>query len=609
MKFLPEGKTVRGKAGESILDVARSGGVDYLGPCAGTALCAKCTIRILAGGEALSPVSPDERAVLGAMEISDGYRLGCRCLLGAEGEVTAFTPEESRLGTYVLLSESRASSGNFDPAVSAALMPLSRLGALASGAKRNLSQEEGSLSFTAQALRSFSQIERSPDFDVVLVRRGQEVLDVKREGGIFGFAVDVGTTKMAGLLVNLEDGRTLSTVTDVNPQMIHGEDVISRLAFALQGGRDRLKEEVVGSINALLARACDGAGVRPEEVYEVVAVGNSAMHHLLLGYDTRTLAYYPYAPATTAPLDLSASELGLKANSAARLFTPPLVAGFVGADVVADVVATEMLDDGGPSILVDIGTNTEVVVNARGRLLTCSTASGPAFEGAHVAFGMRAASGAIDRVEISGDSKVRYSVIGGTKPRGVTGSAVVDAIAELFRSGLLDKSGRLLTADGSGLVRTGERGYREFVIADRSETLAGADLTLNQRDVREIQLAKAAIRAGLNILMGEAGVDPGEVQTLYIAGAFGFFLNPVSAEAIGLYPEIDVNRIRLVGNTAASGARTMLVSESTRAAARRMAERMEYVELARHPGFKGEFMKSIAIPYDRGAPTRGLATS
>jgi uncharacterized 2Fe-2S/4Fe-4S cluster protein (DUF4445 family) len=599
VKFLPEGKMIQGKGGESLLGLARRGGVDFLGPCAGKALCAKCLVKVLTGSESLSSVSDDESSVLTHVEVSDGYRLGCRCMIEGEGKISVFTPNESRLGTYVLLSEGLASSKAFDPAVSILRIQPYRLTA---------DTKEGSLGFfvdgesrtaTPRARRSLSRVAGGPYREVSLVQRVQEVLDVRENCRLLGFAVDVGTTKVAGHLVDLEDGKTIYTVADINPQIAHGEDVISRLQYAVEGGQDQLHEEVVNCVNALLAKACEGANVSPEDVYEVVAVGNSAMHHLLFRFDPRKLAYAPYVPANTAPLDLDAKDVGLQANPAAKVFVPPLVAGFVGTDVVADIVATDMHNGQGSSILVDIGTNTEIVVKAKERLLTCSTASGPAFEGAHVDFGMRAATGAIDSVEISGGS-THYTVIGGKRPRGITGSAVVDAMAELFRVGLLDKSGRLAASDGSGRVRLGERGYREFVIADKSETFSGVDLTLGQRDIREIQLAKAATRAGLNILMGEAGVGVGDVKALYIAGAFGFFLNPVSAEAIGLYPKIDVNRIRLVGNTALAGARALLLSQSTRTAAGKMVKAMEYVELATHSDFRREFMKSIVIPYDDG---------
>lgn len=600
VKFLPEGKTVRGTEGENLLVLARRGGVDFLGPCAGRALCAKCLIRVVSGREALSPVSDDERWVLSPAKVSEGYRLGCRCLLKGEGEVTVFTPNESRLGTYVLLSEGRASSERFDPAVTIVRMPLFLVSGSFPGGRCGSVSDGESRSFTRLALQNLSRISGGPSTEVSLVRRGRQVLDVREGCRLLGFAVDVGTTKVAGHLVDLEDGRTLSTVTDINSQMIHGEDVISRLAYALEGGQEQLHDEIVSCVNALLARACEAAGVGQEDVYEIVAVGNSVMHHLLVRLDTKKLAYSPYLPATTAPLDLDANGIGLRGNSGAKLFVPPLVGGFVGADAVADIIATGMHEDYGPSILVDMGTNTEIVVKAKGRLLACSTASGPAFEGAHIAFGMRAATGAIDRIEISRDSRVNFTVIGGGRARGITGSAVVDAMAELFRVGLLDKSGRLTTSDSFGRVRTGESGYREFVIADRSETFSGIDLTLNQRDIREIQLAKAAIRAGLNILMGGAGISADEVQILYVAGAFGFFMNPVSAEAIGLYPEIDVNRIRLVGNTAAAGARILLLSQSTRTEAETVASTTEYVELAAHPDFRREFMKSITIPYGDG---------
>ncbi len=601
VRFLPEGKRVEARTGETLLEVARRGNVDFLGPCAGMALCAKCVVRVVGGESGISRPSEEERSALPGKRVADGYRLGCRCKVEGDGDVTLFVPEESKLGEYVLLSEGQAGNERFDP-----LVKRTRVGLVATPETSLVESLAGSKdlvgrSFTLRALARLSQVRaKGAREELDLIVRGGVVLDAREECRPLGFAVDIGTTKVAGYLVDLEDGTTLSVVSDINPQIPFGEDVISRLTYAIGGGLGELQARIVECINKLLERACAAANRPIGDVYEIVAVGNPVMHHVLLGLDPRALAYSPYTPTTTASMDLQSSQLKIQGNVEARLFLPPLIAGYVGSDVTADIIATGLDEDPGPSILLDIGTNTEVVVKKDDKLLVCSTASGPAFEGAHISCGMRAATGAIDRVAASKDGECSYSVIGGGRPRGLTGSAVVDVIAGLFNTGLIDKGGRLSPDGGWKRMRTNDGGYREYVIAYESETAGGTSLAITQKDVREIQLAKGAIRAGLNILMGEMKLGVDDVRTLRIAGAFGFFLNPISAESLGLYPEFEVNRIRLVGNTAVTGARALLLSKTRREAAERVVRTATHINLATHKQFRTEFLRAMSIPYDDG---------
>ncbi len=592
VKFLPEGKRVVGGIGESVLATARKANVDFLGPCAGRALCARCVLRVIEGAEHLSEVSADERRVLREAEISQGYRVGCRSRLVGNGEVTVFIPSRARLGTSALLAEGAEPEEKVDPAVVRVKVPvrirLSDLAGLLDGLQ---------VTFTSKAREGLSACIAAGTETASLVVRGQEVLDVKREGRLLGLAVDLGTTKVAGYLVDLEDGRTLSTATEINPQIAYGEDVIARLAYAMEGGESELQARAVESINSIAERACGAAGVLPADVYEFVVVGNTVMHHLLMKLDPKKIAYAPYTPDATASSEVKGSSLHMAGNEEARVVLPPLVAGYVGSDAVADVLATGMYSDPGPSVLVDIGTNTEIVVKDAGVFLACSAASGPAFEGAHIAFGMRAATGAIDSVEFSADGEPTYTVIGGTRPRGLTGSAVVDVLAGLFKAGIVDRRGTFVKDSRSPRLRTDGRGLKEFVVAGQSETENHVDITVSQRDIREIQLAKAAIRAGVDILMKRAGFDVKDIRVMHVAGAFGFFLDPASARTLGLYPEVELDRVRMVGNTAVTGAKAFLVSKEARKTADAFASSIKYVELAADADFRREFLNAMSIPY------------
>ncbi len=592
VKFLPEGKRTGCTIGETILEASRKGNVDLAGPCAGRALCGKCVVRVIEGESQLTSPTSDEVLALGGELVSEGHRLACRSCVARTGEVAVFTPSGSRLGGNVLLAEARVGDVELNPAVRKLRTSQTRAISILGGNPPSDAGHESS-PLRARLLDPAAKTEG----EITLVMRGEQVLDVGVDPPILGFAVDIGTTKIAGYLVDLTDGKTLSVVTELNPQIAWGEDVVSRLSYALNGGRKKLQSEVVECINSLLERACGIAGTRRENVYEFVIVGNTVMHHLLLGLEIRSLAFAPYAAKIGSAQDLASSDLRLSGGSRSRVYMPPLIASFVGADAVSDMLATKMNEASRPTILVDIGTNTEIVMRGESRTLACSAASGPAFEGAHIKFGMRAATGAVDTIRIAEDGTVRYTVIGGGKPRGITGSAVVDAIAELHRIGLVDDSGRLAEGTEGRRILTDSKGQKEFVLIPRTETADSQTVTLSQRDIREIQLAKAAIRAGLDILMGELDLDPRTIETMYIAGAFGFFLNPVSAKAIGLYQEIAADRIRLVGNAAVAGARQLLLSTKSRNEAEEVVKRVEYVDLATRKDFRKIFLASMALPH------------
>ncbi|MCS7136635.1 MAG: ASKHA domain-containing protein [Nitrososphaerota archaeon] len=595
VNFTPEGKRAEANIGESLLEVARRAGVDLIGPCNGKALCGKCMVRILAGSDSLSAITEDEKVALTPKKLNEGYRLSCRCKILKENEISVFVPSESRSGEYILLVEGWLFEERFDPVIQnvEATLPSKARGVLdevilPSGMKKR---------FSLHALQKFSRMaDVGVEKKFSLIIYDDEVVDVRESCRPLGFAFDVGTTKVAGYLVDLTNGKTLSTVSDINPQIAYGEDVISRLDYALKEGVKGLQEKIVGCINELMKRACNATGTSVEDVYELVIVGNTIMHHILLCIEPKRLAYFPYTPITRESMCLMAESIGIRANAEARVFMPPLIAGYIGSDVVADIVATNMQEHTSPVILVDIGTNTEIVVKKDERLVACSTASGPAFEGAHITYGMRAVTGAIYRAEVMADGEINYSVIGNVRPRGITGSAVVDIIAGLFTVGLIDKSGRLNMNAGTKRIRMSDRGYPEFVIEYKENTAIGEDITLTQKDIREIQLAKAAIRTGMNILMKKLKVNMSEVERLYVAGTFGFFLNPISAKTIGLYPDVELSRVRIVGNAAGAGARAMLLSKTLRGFAQEVARKIEYVELAAEPEFQKEFIKMMPIP-------------
>ncbi len=448
-----------------------------------------------------------------------------------------------------------------------------------------------------ETLRSLSDRERG---NRELITWHREVLAVRPKGtGIYGMAFDIGSTKIAGFLVDLTTGETVETVSAPNPQMVHGEDIMSRLAFArVSPAQEKLlHEEVREVLNDLLRKACAVARRPTDAVYEVVVVGNTAMHHLFLGVPTESLSRAPYTPATTREETRRAEPFGLSICPDAPVIAPPVVAAFVGSDLVAGVLATRMHRVSGLHVFIDVGTNTEICAGDRRRLVACSTPSGPAFEGAHIRFGMRAADGAVERVAIEPETfHVDYRVIGRMKPRGLCGSALLDLLADLFRTGAIDGAGRLQRKAAPERVRRGEH-QLAFRVVDAPDTSIGQDILITQEDIGQLQLAKSAIHTGIDLLLDTLHKDASEIRALYLAGAFGSYLAPESARAVGMLPDIPLDRVQFVGNTAGSGARLALVSVREREAMRTLARRIRHMPLAGDPRFPREFASSLFLPH------------
>jgi uncharacterized 2Fe-2S/4Fe-4S cluster protein (DUF4445 family) len=394
-------------------------------------------------------------------------------------------------------------------------------------------------------------------------------------------------------LLDLESGDVLAVRGTMNPQISYGEDVISRIAYSNEneGGRETLQGKVVAALNGMIAEMCGEADVSMEQIVEAVIVGNTAMHHLLVGLPVRQLAMSPYVPAVSEPLDLPAGEIELDISPGAFIHLPPNIAGFIGADHVSMVLSTDVWQAENTVIAVDIGTNTEITLAVAGRILSCSCASGPAFEGAHIRDGMRAALGAIERVQIKG-GQPSIITIGEKPPVGICGSGILDAVAELLKDGVIDHRGSF--QEGAPNVQEGmSGGHKEFILALSEDTGHGKDIVVTRSDINEIQLAKGAIRAGLEIILEEGGIAAGEIDEFIIAGAFGTYLDVGSAMTVGMFPELPRERFRQVGNAAGTGAQQMLVSGDRRRVADEIPERIEYIELTTHAGFEKTFMKAL----------------
>ncbi len=457
-----------------------------------------------------------------------------------------------------------------------------------------------------QTLQLLPSLLRENHFQVTAMLMGDEIIDVEpadTTAKVLGVALDIGTTTIAGYLLDLNTGEEIARFSDLNPQTKYGADLISRIVYASQNplGLERLNRELIDLINRLITRATSAHGYSAEDVVAITAAGNTAMNHLLLKIPPRNLAGSPYVPVVKQAVAIDAIELGIEIHPAGKLFSFPNVAGYVGGDTVAAVLASEVYKAKELDLLIDIGTNGEIVLGNKKKMISCSVAAGPAFEGVQIECGMRGANGAIDHVFINEHEEFAYTVIGDTEPEGIAGSGIVDILAVLLDVGVIDKNGRILKAERIehpiGKKMAGQikdvKGKAAFVIYEHPES--GPKVYLTQKDVREFQLAKSAIASGIEILMQEYPVKIEEIDRLYLAGAFGSYLNHENACRVGMFPRALLDRATSIGNAAGTGAKLILLSEKEYENSKRISNKMTYIELSSHPDFNGTFLGNIGF--------------
>ncbi len=419
------------------------------------------------------------------------------------------------------------------------------------------------------------------------------------DGEIFGVAVDIGTTTVVTKLIDMKDGKCLTTKATLNPQTRYGDDVISRIAYAQTDEKlAQLQKAIIDCINGLIAKLCDKASIDTKQIYEICAVGNTTMNHIFLKLPVVQLGRAPYKPYSVDAQDVPPKRLYLLMNPVGNIHTVENIAGFVGSDTTAVAIATDIDSAEKMTLAIDIGTNGELILGTKNKLYAASCAAGPAFEGARISCGSRAVDGAIEAVIMNKDD-IDLDVIGNCAPRSICGSGLIDAVAVMLDLGIIDKTGRFAEPDTIAnkvskkiLQRTIEQnGQRAFVLADTNEK----NVVLMQKDIREVQLAKAAIRTGIKILQKKIGLKDCDIEQILLAGAFGNYIRPQSALKIGLLPEVDIERIHFVGNAAAAGAQMLLLSSRCRKKALQLARKIEYVEIAHQPDFQTVFTDSMTF--------------
>jgi uncharacterized 2Fe-2S/4Fe-4S cluster protein (DUF4445 family) len=607
--FAPGRRTASVPVGTTLLRAAQQAGQEIVATCGARGRCRSCRVQITAGPA--PPATLADRVQLGDEEVRERYRLACQA--EAWDDLSVLVAPIFEEAAFQILADTqglRSAAGfTLDSGVRKAFVqatapsdevhPDSDLEAVL----RPLGMEPADVSL--EALRHLPSRLRADGSGLTVALFDGRVLAV--EGGdtraaAFGLAFDIGTTTVVGYLVDLPTGTVAATTTGLNPQAAFGGDLMSRIAFAQEGPSNvrRLHTRIIQLVNGQIEEACDKIGADRDRVYKVVVVGNTVMHHLFLGIDPTHVGHAPYAPSVRRGMRVAAHEVGLRLPSPTPVFLLPIVAGFVGADALAMVLSTRLYASREPRIAVDIGTNGEMVIASPDGLLACSAPAGPALEGAQLQCGMRAAHGAIDQVRI--DRTVHYHVIGSGQPHGVCGSGVLDTIAGLLDAGLLDPSGRLhpdppaaAPDDLRRRIITLPDGLTAFVLAREAKTATGKAVVLTQADIRQVQLAKGAIRGGIAMLQRLTRTPDEDLAELMLAGGFGNYLNVGSAIRLGLIPRLRPDRVSYVGNAAGLGAQLALVSETERRRADELAGGIRHVSLATHPDFQDVFLRALSF--------------
>jgi uncharacterized 2Fe-2S/4Fe-4S cluster protein (DUF4445 family) len=622
--FQPSGRRGEVPEGKTVLEISRSLGVGIESVCGGKKSCGKCRIRIESGifdrfeitslPDHLSPFTEEEGKLIGEKERAEGFRLACAAEI--RGDLLIFVPEESRTGRQVVRKEATERIISLNPAVRLFTVtlasptlnhPLGDYERLVAALSERFGLQQ--LEIDYPALLGLSGVLRQGNWTVTAaIRMEREILAVfpGQLEETYGLAIDVGSTTVAGYLCGLRTGRIIGTESLMNPQVTYGDDVIARITYVMDhpDGMKKMRGAIIDGLNHLIRTVTGDHGLSPADILEITIVGNTVMHHLFLGIDPRALGISPFTPAVHRSLDVKARDLGLSVHPAANVHILPVEAGFVGADNVGVLIAEEPYRREEMVLIIDVGTNGEMVMGNKKRLLSASCATGPALEGAHIRFGMRAAPGAIERIRIDPETlEVSFKIIGEerwrpefriTGAKGICGSGIIDGVAELYRAGIIDQSGRFRTDLSTPRFRLTD-GKPEFVIAWPEETSLGGAITISQQDVRSVQLAKGALYAGAKLMMKRLGIA--KLDRVVLAGAFGSYIDKTEAMILGMFPDCDLDHVSSIGNAAGDGARIALLNRDKRLEAEEMARRVEYLELTLEKEFQEQFMAAMFIPH------------
>ena len=601
---------VKTESGTSFLDSARAVDIDVVATCGARGKCRGCRVKVLKGS--VAPPTIMDEVQLGPDEVHEGFRLACQTRIIADTEIMLAPPQTE--GGHQILGGSYDASrragielgSGVEKKLVTAVIPMDEH-VQSSDIEEILTATGASQSgpLSPDLLRKLPAVLRKKKGAVTVTTFNGNILDIEVGDTTehkYGMAFDIGTTSIVGSLLDLDTGEQLASVGEINPQSVYGGDLMSRLAFAQfdLGNLRKLRARAIQAISGQIKEACEKADITPEHIYKVVVVGNTAMHHIFLGIDPTYIGLAPYSPSIRDAVEMPARDLMLKTIPNATVCLLPIVAGFVGADAMGAILATRIFESEEIRALVDIGTNGEVIMGHKGKLMACSAPAGPALEGAQIKHGMRGAIGAIEKVHI--DDDVICETIGNAPATGICGSGLIDAAANMLKSGVLQSSGRLRDKDDEILAPalaarlSGSGGKAEFVLVYAEESGKDEDITLTQEDIRQLQLAKGAIFSGILMLQRIMEVSDEDLAELQLAGGFGNYINTASAVAIHLLTPLPLEKITYVGNAALMGAEMALISETERKRADILAKEIEHVSLAARMDFQDIFIEAMGFP-------------
>ena len=582
--FTREKKEVTVPEGTTVLEAERMAGLSPDAPCGGAGKCGKCTVKIHGTVEKACQIKITADLEVETIEKESEHRI---LVKGAERSVI-FHPMLEVLDIEILPCTVGENSSDWTRLCEA----------INSCRKKREGKENAEDSIfqpKLELLPAISRLIKEKNGKARAIISENQILCLKEQDNrpVLMAAFDIGTTTVAGYLLDGRTGEQLSTVSALNTQTEYGADVIMRANYSLEHGAEELSTNIRMLLRKLIDTLCEKTKKDPEDIYQVSVVGNTCMHHLFLGIVPDSLVHAPYNPAISQGLFFSAERFNLGIHPGGQLIVLPVIAGFVGADTVACLLAVNLEEEEKMTLMIDIGTNGEIVLGNKKHRIACSTAAGPAFEGAKIACGMRGAEGAIEHAQLV-EGRLKYKVIGDGRPTGICGSGLIDLIACLLDAGVIDESGKLV--EDSHVVQIDENTKAAYLLADSSESGNEKPVYLSQKDIREVQLAKGAIAAGIALLTKQMGITLEEIEQVYIAGAFGNYMDPKGACRIGMLPGILKDRIIPVGNAAGEGAKLALLNKEELKRAERLARHTEFLELAALSEFQDQFVDELEFP-------------
>jgi uncharacterized 2Fe-2S/4Fe-4S cluster protein (DUF4445 family) len=600
--FQPKRKKVMVPAGTNLIEAAHQAGITIPTFCGNRGKCGKCRVKILQPDVGFST---QEQIMLSPEERSLGIHLACQIEINQD--LTVEIIREEKISTTPFLTYDLAEALEVDHHLRKYFVELSRpdLGDLiddVANIGRHLPATDRPIFVPLPILENLPVFLRKNDFRMTVAIANGTVLSLETgntSARLFGVAIDLGTTTIVGSLIDMSTGAVLGVAARTNPQVIHGADVISRVNFCVAepGGQRKLQSLAIQAINEIIEELCEQTGTKFREIYELSLAGNTIMNHLFLGVNPQYIAEAPYVPAYRSSQHFAAEELGLAMLPRGTVSVLPNISGYVGGDITGFILACNLHRRDQITLGIDIGTNGEIVLGSKEKLICCSTAAGPAFEGGQISCGMRAMQGAIDKYVID-ENGIFYHVIGNVEPRGICGTGLIDVAAELRTAGIIDESGRIIAPEQfrgpdwlKKRILSNDKSY-DFSLANGEDGVRQM-VKIKQQDIRELQLAKGAVAGGIEILMKELGITVDQIEQVLIAGAFGSYLNKYNALKIGLLPAIPAEKIHFVGNAASLGAKKFLLSRHARAEAETIINTTNYIELAARQDFQEIFVDKM----------------